>query len=495
MSQIPFSVANDFEADLPELSAIRRELTSKSWGDHVQLRFHRELHQTRAMRNDRLEAPRLNRQQGVMVEVFKDGVLSYAGTADVSLNGVRRALTEARATAEALAPHALVRFSKEVRPATKGIYESPGMASLKSLSTADIDEVLAKANRSLNRGGEITQRHAQVELIESESWTLSNTGDDRRQKYALWVLDASATAERGGEFQTRSLNGSHSNCLQGGAETLNTSDMTLGCERAGEEALQLLSAENCPEGSFDLILAPDQMLLQIHESIGHPLELDRILGDERNYAGWSFVKLADFGHLQYGSSLLNVSFDPTLKNEFASYGFDDCGAPATREMLIENGILKRGLGSLESQERAGVPGVANFRSASWNRAPIDRMANLNVEPGATKLDDMIAQIDDGLMMSSNRSWSIDDYRDKFQFGCEIGWRIKGGKKVGLVKNPNYRGRTLDFWRSLKAVGNRESFEVYGSPFCGKGEPSQIIRVGHASPACLFGNMQCFGRGT
>lgn len=493
MSQIPFSVATDFEADLPELSAIRNELAASR--DHVQLRFHRELQQTRAMRNDRLEAPKLNRQQGVMAEVFKDGVLSYAGTADVSLNGVRRAIAEARATAERLAPHALVRFSKDVRPATKGHYESPGLASLKSMTIQQIDDVLAGANQALKGGAEISQRHAQIELVESESWTLSNASDDRRQQFALWVVDASATAERAGEFQTRSLNGAHSHCHQGGADTLNVASLTTGCERAAQEAVELLSAENCPEGDFDLILAPDQMLLQIHESIGHPLELDRILGDERNYAGWSFVKLADFGHLQYGSPLLNVSFDPTLRHEYASYGFDDCGAPATRELLIEKGVLKRGLGSLESQERAGVPGVANFRSASWNRAPIDRMANLNVEPGATSLQDMIGMIDDGLMMSANRSWSIDDYRDKFQFGCEIGWRIKGGKIVGLVKNPNYRGRTLNFWRSLKAVGNRENFEVYGSPFCGKGEPSQIIRVGHASPSCLFEKMSCFGRGT
>lgn len=493
MSQIPFSVATDFAADLPELNAVRREIADAT--DFVQIRFHRELQQIRAVRNDRLEAPKLVRHQGAMVEVMCEGVLSYAGTADVSRAGLRRALEEARTSARALKPYALHQFPRDVRPPTAGTYESPGMATLKDLSLERVDEILGDANRALNRGPDITQRHAMAELVESETWTISNAGEDRRQRFALWVVDASASAERDGEVQTRSLNGAHARCSQGGADVLDRDELVAACEQAGEEARQLLTAENCPEGNFDLILAPDQMLLQIHESIGHPLELDRILGDERNYAGWSFVKLEDFGHLRYGSELLNVSFDPTLRHEYASYGYDDCGATASREMLIENGILQRGLGSLESQQRAGVPGVANFRSSSWNRAPIDRMANLNVEPGTTRLADMIAQVEDGLMMASNRSWSIDDYRDKFQFGCEIGYRIREGRVVGLVKNPNYRGRTLDFWRALAAVGDRQSFAAYGSPFCGKGEPSQVIRVGHASPHCLFRKIACFGRGS
>ncbi len=263
-------------------------------------------------------------------------------------------------------------------------------------------------------------------------------------------------------------------------------------ERAAKEALELLKAPNCPSGTLDLVLMPDQMMLQIHESIGHPLELDRILGDERNYAGWSFVKKEDFGHLQYGSTLMNVTFDPTRKQEFASYAFDDGGTRATREFLIERGILKRGLGSLESQLRSGIPGVANFRSASWNRAPIDRMANINLEPGTTTFDNLIAQVENGVWMETNRSWSIDDYRNKFQFGCERARLIKNGKLGAVVRNPNYRGVTVDFWNRLKAVGNAATMSTHGTPFCGKGEPSQVIRVGHSSPVCLFSGVEVFG---
>ena len=257
---------------------------------------------------------------------------------------------------------------------------------------------------------------------------------------------------------------------------------------------------------MDLLLMPDQMMLQIHESIGHPLELDRILGDERNFAGTSFVTLDMFGHYQYGSPLLNVSFDPTRPQQFASYAYDDEGNAAERELLIREGVLVKPLGGALSQARANhllgrsahdsveIGGVANARSSSWNRAPIDRMANINIEPGTSTIDEMIASIERGVMMKTNVSWSIDDSRNKFQFGCEWGRLIENGRPTTIVKNPNYRGVSATFWRSLKAVGDDSTFEVMGTPFCGKGEPNQVIRVGHASPACLFADVDVFGAG-
>jgi predicted Zn-dependent protease len=262
--------------------------------------------------------------------------------------------------------------------------------------------------------------------------------------------------------------------------------------RIADEALQLLAAPNCPSGPRDLLLMPDQMMLQIHESIGHPLELDRILGDERNFAGWSFVKPEMFGAYQYGSSLLNVTFDPELREEAASYGYDDDGTVASKQYLIRNGVLERPLGGALSQQRAGMAGVANSRAASWNRAPIDRMANINIEPGTSSLEEMIAGIERGIVMRTNVSWSIDDHRNKFQFGCEFGQLIENGKLTTVVKRPNYRGISASFWRSLTAVGNAATREVLGTPYCGKGEPAQIIRVGHASPACVFANVDVFG---
>jgi len=264
-----------------------------------------------------------------------------------------------------------------------------------------------------------------------------------------------------------------------------------------EEALQLLAAPNCPGGRMDVVLMPDQMMLQIHESIGHPLELDRILGDERNYAGTSFVTMDMFGTFQYGSPLLNVTYDPTRGNEFASFAFDDEGTSAQRTFLIRDGLLLRPLGGTSSLQRArrAVPtlaGVATTRASAWNRPPIDRMSNLNVEPGASSLDEMIAATELGVLMKTNRSWSIDDSRNKFQFGCEWGRMIRGGQLAEVVRDPNYRGVSRDFWRSLAMVGTPETVAVMGTPYCGKGEPNQAVRVGHASPACRFSGVDVFG---
>ena len=239
---------------------------------------------------------------------------------------------------------------------------------------------------------------------------------------------------------------------------------------------------------------PDQMMLQIHESVGHALEIDRILGDERNFAGGSFITLEDIGSFRYGSSLMNVAFDPTIAQELASYGADDIGNTAVKEYLIKDGILVRALGSLESQKRSGQRGVANQRACSWNRPPIDRMANLNLEAGTSSFDSIIASIENGVLMFSNRSWSIDDYRNKFQFGCEYGKLIENGKLTKTVRDPNYRGISRYFWNSLCAVGDESTFEVFGTPNCGKGEPNQVIRVGHASPVCAFSDVEVFGGG-
>jgi predicted Zn-dependent protease len=243
---------------------------------------------------------------------------------------------------------------------------------------------------------------------------------------------------------------------------------------------------------MDVVLDPDQMILQIHESIGHPLELDRILGDERNYAGTSFVTPEMIGSYRYGSDLLNITYDPSRAEQFATFGYDDDGQPAVREYIIRNGILVRTLGGVTSRARAGLPGVSNARASSWNRPPIDRMANLNLEPGDATLEQMIGGVENGVYMRTNRSWSIDDSRNKFQFGCEWGRRIENGKLTHVVKNPNYRGISATFWRSLKMVGSNSNFEVMGTPNCGKGEPNQVIRVGHASPACLFSDVDVFG---
>ncbi len=345
------------------------------------------------------------------------------------------------------------------------------------------------APRSIAR---IVDWEASVEIRRATHRLVTSTGGDVVQQYRFVYPGFAATAYADGDAQTRTLNGYRAICQQGGAEVLARFGF-VGCgRRIAEEALELVLAPNCPSARMHALLMPDQMILQIHESIGHPLELDRILGDERNFAGTSFVTPEMFGTYRYGSSLLNVAFDPTRPEELASYGWDDDGTPAAKVYLVRNGMLERPLGGAISQLRAGLPGTANARADNWNRPPIDRMANLNLEPGDAPLDAMIAGIEDGIVMETNRSWSIDDSRNKFQFGCERARLVRNGKLGAVVKNPNYRGISASFWRSLVQVGNADTMQVLGTPYCGKGEPSQVIRVGHASPACVFSDVDVFG---
>ena len=471
------------EAKVPYQSALDQAMLSAQWAG---IRHSRETTTQRVVRNDRPETNQSALEEGAMCEVLVDGHFGYAATADLSITGLQRAFDRAIATTRATSPHKLHTFSAGQRPRATGTYRSPRHRDLDTTGQAEITDCLLAATKAMKLSELVVNRSASAMLVQTQIDFFSSNGSDTRQGFDMLDVTLAATAAQGLQSQTRTW----SRTGQFGGEVFDRALFEQQAQRTAQEALELLAADNCPSGCMDLVLMPDQMMLQIHESIGHPLELDRILGDERNYAGWSFVRQEDFGQLQYGSPLMNVSFDPTMAHEFASYAFDDGGNPATRELLIQNGVLVRGLGSLESQARSGLAGVANFRSSSWNRAPIDRMANINLEPGDASLEDLIGQVEHGVLMSTNRSWSIDDYRNKFQFGCERGQLIENGKLGRVVRNPNYRGVTVDFWNRLAGVGREQA--SYGTAFCGKGEPSQVIRVGHASPPCLFRGVEVFG---
>ncbi len=429
---------------------------------------------------------------GIMVEVLADGQFGYYGTPNMTPEGIANAAKKAFQQAKIASCHATYEFDETARPSHQGNYQSPYTKNRESLSAGALNETLLEAYNHLKVSDKIVSASSLCQVIETSFRFVSTNGSDINQDFLMLEFDLSATAADGTNQQTRTFGGMRGTCRQMGMEYFDKYEILANANRIGEQAIELLDAEDCPTGEMDVVIAPDQMMLQIHESIGHALEVDRILGDERNYAGWSFVKLEDFGKLQYGSKLMNITFDPTLESEFASYAYDDGGLKATKEYLIKDGLLVRGLGGQESQIRSGLDGVANFRSSGWNRAPIDRMANINLEPGDSTFDELIGQVENGVYMESNKSWSIDDYRNKFQFGCEYGRLIENGKLTKVVKNSNYRGISTPFWNSLKGVGNADTFGIYGTPNCGKGEPNQVIRVGHASPACLFENIQVFG---
>jgi len=472
-----------------DLNSVLSTLDVKA--DWIGLRFVKEQMTTRYARNGNLDPLTISHDQGIMVEVLVNGQFAYAGTCDVSFDGIQKAAQRAVEQAIRLHKFQLVSFEPSIRPPSKGTYLSPIGSILAPSKAHSLTDLAIELSLLLKINDKIISTEASFMSIDQEMSFVSSNGANFSQTFHQRGVQLLATAQGEGGIQTRT-NGFP--VVQGGDESFEAGYLRQKAQQIAQEAIELSEAEECPTGHLDLILMPDQLYLQVHESIGHPLELDRILGDERNYAGWSFVKLEDFGHLAYGSELLNVTFDPTVPNELATYHFDDTGAPATREYIIKDGLLKRGLGGLESQLRTKIPGVSSQRAASWNRPPIDRMANLNIEPGSATLKDMVSSVEKGILMRTNKSWSIDDYRNKFQFGCEYGQLIENGKITKTLKNPNYRGITTPFWHGLKMVGDTSTYEVLGSFYCGKGEPNQVIRVGHATPACLFSNVEVFGGG-
>lgn len=458
--------------------------------DFCSLRVLDESNEELLVRQNILQPLATSRNRGAMVSVIHQGGYGYAATSDLSRSGLQDAIRRATDWAQVSAGRAVTDFSALKHSSSKGSYCGPASSNY---SRKDMIALLMQESLACQIDPRIVDWSSSFGSTRSEQLYLNSNGADIAQQFSFVVPNLSATANQGRETQTRSLGGQYNGfCRQGGMEVLQQAGFYGAGQRIAAEALALLEAPNCPQGKMDLLLMPEQMMLQIHESIGHPLELDRILGDERNFAGTSFVTQDMFGHFQYGSPLLNVSYDPESEAQFSSYQWDDDGTLASKTYVIRNGVLQRPLGGALSQARAGMDGVANSRAADWNRPTMDRMANLNIEPGSSSLQDMIAAVEYGGLMDTNVSWSIDDSRNKFQFGCEYGRLIQDGELKGLLKNPNYRGISECFWRSLTAVGDASTLAVMGTPFCGKGEPTQVIRVGHASPACLFSQVDVFG---
>ncbi len=442
------------------------------------------------VRKDVLQPVQRRQNIGACISVRVGEGTGYAATADISPAGLQEAVRRAQRWAETAARFNLVPAGSQPWPEARVHYATPTSNAVFSLR--DVIDLLHTANRHLHSHAQVVHWEAGIARRESQVVLTSSRGAEIVQTIQYLSPALMVVASDGHAAEQRSFGGDY--VRQGGLEQLAAIGFEAAAAGLTEECLALLTAPRCPDGSRDLLLMPGQMVLQIHESIGHPLELDRILGDERNYAGGSFVTPDMFGHYQYGSPLLNVTYDPSRPEQIASYACDDDGTPAERQFLIRYGVLQRPLGGACSQARSGLPGVACSRADNWNRPPIDRMANLNLEPGHTAFDDLVKGIERGVLMDTNRSWSIDDLRNSFQFGCEYARLIEDGELKGVVKQAGYRGVSAAFWRNLSAVGDVASMRVMGLATCGKGEPNQIMQVGHASPPCVFKDVDVFGSG-
>jgi len=459
--------------------------------DYWSIRLVETEYENICVRQDILQPPNTAFSTGVFITVTNKNGIGYAATSNVTKSGLKQAAMQAKNWAEISATYALINVNEFPKIDYSGQYRTPVAKSWNTTSFSDKIMFLQDACKSLKISEKIVDWHSFLSSKQCNTLLVTSANGCIEQSFQYITPGLVAVANSGPQTQIRTGGGSGS-AAQGGLEQLDRLGFPDSAQQIAEEALLLLDAPECPTGSMDLLLMPDQMVLQIHESIGHPLELDRILGDERNYAGTSFVTLDMFGDYRYGSELLNITFDPTHPEQLASYGFDDDGTPAKHTYIIQKGLLEKPLGGLFSQARTKMDGVANSRACDWNRPPIDRMANLNLEPGNSSMQEMISSIENGILMDTNQSWSIDDSRNKFQFGCELGKIIKQGEIKDIVKNPNYRGISANFWQNLIKVGNKSTFEISGTPNCGKGEPNQVIHVGHASPACVFKNVEVFG---
>ncbi len=439
-----------------------------------------------------LEPPSYRLSSGVHITVVDGGGIGYASSPDTTPDGLRHAAMLAHEWALVGAKLGLRYEQPGGGILRNGTYRSTVASPWQSVPLRDAIDLLHDAARRLKCHERIVDWEAGLHLRTLKTLMVTSAGAEIEQCTSDITADLLALAHHGTLTERRTFGG---DCgRQGGLEQLEKLGFTSVAGKVAEEALILVEAPPCPSGRMDLLLLPGQMILQIHESIGHPLELDRILGDERNYAGGSFVTPEMFGSYRYGSDLLDVTYDPGVPGELASFAADDEGTPAKREYLIRAGILERPLGGAGSQRRASLPGVACTRAESWHRPPIDRMGNLNLEPGGTTFEDLVRGIERGVLMDTNRSWSIDDRRNKFQFGCEFAAVIRDGAVRETVRNPGYRGVSANFWRSLAAVGDPSTWRIMGLSTCGKGEPNQTIHVGHAAPACVFREVEVFGGG-
>jgi TldD protein len=359
-----------------------------------------------------------------------------------------------------------------------------------AVSTEDKLAILLAADETMRAEDAVKVTGAHMDFLHVRKTFASTENTYVEQEH--WESGAGIVAYAvGDEVLSRSYPNSHGGQhVQAGWEAILAMDLPGHAARVAEEAAALLTAKECPSIETTVIIDGSQLGLQVHESIGHPTELDRVLGDEAAFAGTSFLGLTDIDKLQYGSDIVNVTADATVPGSLGSFGFDDEGVPAQRRFLIRDGVLEDFLTSRESAPAIGRASNGCMRADGWNRIPIIRMTTISLEPGAAgTLGELIGDTDEGVYIETNNSWSIDDRRLNFQFATEIGWEIKNGELGAMIKSPNYTGITPTFWNSCDAICSASEWNVWGLPNCGKGEPMQTAHVAHGASPARFRNVR------
>lgn len=449
-----------------------------------------ERSETVSVRTGRVDAIGSSETLGLGVRVITDGAWGFAATADLSPDAIRLAAREAVALARAAARtwSAPVRLSDA--PIVTDEWRAPCEIDPFSVPLDEKVALLLAADEAMRAEPLVSVTAGSLDAWSVSKVFASTEGSLIEQSYTEVGAGIEAIAVTDGEVLTRSYPNSHGGqTVQAGWEAVLALDLVAHAPRIAEQAAALTRAIPCPSTTTTLILDGSQMALQVHESIGHPTELDRVLGDEAAFAGTSWVRASDLGTLRYGSERLNVVADATTPGSIGSFGYDDEGVPAQRFDVVRGGVLAGFLSSRESAVAIGRSSTGCARASGWDRIPLVRMTTVSLEPGEWDLDDLIADTREGIYMETNSSWSIDDKRLNFQFACEIGWEIKDGKLGRMIKNPNYTGITPQFWSSLDAVCSPKHWQVWGVPNCGKGEPMQVAHVAHGAAPARFRSVQ------
>ncbi|HXA27805.1 MAG TPA: TldD/PmbA family protein [Candidatus Angelobacter sp.] len=446
--------------------------------------------QTVVVKNGLVVSVATSDDEGIGVRLLVDGCWGFA--AIDRLDGaavdatVQRALRIARASARVNGrPVRLAPVQPVVAEYATPVEQDPFAVSLERKA-----DLLLRADAAMAREPRVTVREGSLEFVRERRFFASSEGARIEQHLTESGGGFDATATSADEVQTRSYPnsfGRHQVCA--GWEAIEAMDLAGNAERIAAEAAALLSADPCPSGLMTVILDGSQAALQVHESCGHPTELDRVLGAEAAYAGTSFLTPDMLGSFAYGSEQVTITADATRPQGLGTFGWDDEGVPAQRTVLVDHGLFSGYMSSRETAGEFGWESSGTMRADGWSRIPLIRMTNVNLEPGDTSLEEMIAGTEHGVYLETNRSWSIDDRRLNFQFGTQNGWLIEDGRRVKLVRNAIYSGITPEFWRSCDAVAGGDEWRMWGVVNCGKGEPGQAMHVGHGAAPCRFRNVR------
>jgi TldD protein len=442
------------------------------------------------VRNQNVEGLTAEETLGFGVRVIVDGYWGFAGSYQMTLEEADRVAARAVAIARASARAGGPRANIGPREVHVDSYRTPIQIDPFSVSLDDKIALLLRVNESMIKVKNIVMGESNVYCQREMKTFASSEGSFIKQELTETGCGIEATAVDEGEVQQRSYPNSVGR-HQGteGWEFIERYDLAGNATRVADEAAALLTAKPCPPGVTTIILDGSQLALQVHESCGHAVELDRVLGTEAAYAGTSFLTTDKLGNFRYGSEAVNLTADATIPGGLGTFGYDDEGVPGQRTPLVAKGMFVGYLTSRETAATLGQRSNGAMRADGFNRIPLIRMTNVSLEPGDWMLADLIADTKDGIYMETNRSWSIDQRRLNFQFGTEMGREIKDGKLGDLVKNATYAGITPQFWGSCDAVCNRGHWVVWGTPNCGKGQPEQVAHTGHGAAPARFRNVQ------